>query len=174
MDNMEKYPFEAYYDEYYPQIYGYILKKIGDPFDAEDLAMDVFVACHQNFESFDHKKATFATWVYVIANNKLKNYYRDKKITEELDDTIESPVVFEDELLAAVYISEMRQDLANALNSLSEVQKTIVIQKFFNNKNANEIAEIVGISPGNVRVQLSRALNKLKEQFADKNIDWEY
>ena len=165
--------FEKYYMEYYAQVYKYILKKISNPVQAEDLAMDSFVSCYQKFDTFDSQKASFATWIYVIANNKLKNYYRDHKITSELDENIESPENFEDEIASAVFVAKMRNELAVALEKLPEIQRNIVIHKYFNNKNANDISLIVGVSPGNVRVLLSRALKKLKEYFLDKNIEWE-
>lgn len=173
IDSIKNCEFEEYYKTYYSQIYRYILKKISNPSDAEDITMETFASCYKNFESFDSKKASFSTWIYVIANNKLKNYYRDQKFSEELDENIISQFNFEDDILTATYISEMRKELAVALNQLPEIQKTIVIHKFFNNKTANDIALIVGLSPGNVRVQLSRALKKLKEYFVDKNIEWE-
>lgn len=165
--------FEEYYERYYSQVYKYILKKILDVSLAEDLAMDAFVSCYQRFDDFDETKASFGTWIYVIVNNKLKNYYRDRKIAEELNESAELLVHFEDELIASEYLSAMRNELAGALNSLPEVQRSIVIHKYFDNKNANEIAQIVGLTPVNVRVQLSRALQKLKDYFTKKNIKWE-
>lgn len=50
--------------------------------------MDTFAVCFQKFDSFDPAKASFGTWLYAIANNKLKNYYRDHKIFDEIDETL--------------------------------------------------------------------------------------
>ena len=82
---LEKLTFEEYYNKYYSQAYGYIYKKIADSFLAEDFAMEAFVACYQKFDEFDPEIASFQTWLYVIINNKLKNYYRDRKQTENID-----------------------------------------------------------------------------------------
>lgn len=165
--------FEDYYKKYYQQVYGYVVKKIGNFADAEDLVMDIFMICYQKFDTFDPKKATFSTWIYVITNNKLKNYYRDSKTSEEIDENIVSESNVEDEIVSAIYLDGMRSELAQALKKLPEIQRKIVIYKFFKNKNSNEIAIILGISSVNVRVQLSRALNKLEEYFKEKNISWE-
>ena len=165
--------FEEYYKTFYPQIYGYVYKKLCNVSDAEDLTMDIFVSCYQKFDTFDSKKASFSTWIYVIANNKLKNYYRDKKTTEDLDENIVCDNCFENEILTAQYLDLMRSELATALKTLPEIQRKIVIRKFFKNENSNEISLALGISSVNVRVQLTRALNKLNLYFQEKNIDLE-
>lgn len=173
MNNENDNTFEKYFETYYPQVVKYIFKKILNMEDAEDLAMNSFVSCYQRFDLFDSSKASFATWIFVIANNKIKNYYRDHKINEEINEFHSIQDDFENDILASQYIDSMRDELANALETLPDIQKKIVIHKYFNNKNATEIALIVGLSPGNVRVQLSRALKKLNTYFLDRNIEWE-
>ena len=68
---------------------------------------------------------------------------------------------------------DMRNILADGLMTLPEKKKQIVILKYFKNKKATEIAEILGISPVNVRVQLSRALEKLKLYFETHGSTWQ-
>lgn len=165
--------FEQYYDKYYSVVLGYITRKINNRYNAEDLTMDVFTSCYQKFDTFDPQKASFQTWLFVIVNNKLKNYYRDKKEPDELDESVEFGEYFEDDIIQAQYIMQMRDYLADAIELLNETQKTIVINKYFCNKNSSEIAEMTGLSPVNVRVQLSRAMTKMKEYFEKKNIVWE-
>lgn len=166
--------FNQYFNEYYSQVYKYILKRILNNEDAEDITMDVFISSYKHFENFDSSKASFATWIYVIANNKLKNYFRDHKIHEEIDETHQVSETFEDTVIEAEYMCGMRQALADALNTLPKIQKDIIIYKYYHNKNASEISLIVGMSPGNVRVQLSRAMVKLKEYFYKNDIKWEF
>ena len=65
----------------------------------------------------------------------------------------------------AVLLEEQRALLAKAIKTLPERQQAIVIYKYFYNKSAQEIADKLGISAGNVRVLLNRALDKLEEYF---------
>ncbi len=168
-----KETFEKYFNEYYSQVYKYILKRISNIADAEDLAMESFISCYKKFDEFDTNKASFATWLYVVVNNKLKNYYRDQKQTEELDSEQISFSGIEDEIIEAQYIYGMRQELAIALETLPDIQRKIIILKYFNNKSSKEIAECMGMTAGNVRVNLTRAIDKLKKYFDNKNIEWE-
>ena len=170
---IEKNSFEYYYNSLYNQAYGYILKKVIDRYTAEDILMDAFLSCYQKFDQFDPQKASFQTWLYVVINNKLKNYYRDRKEYDNIDDCMEYSDTFEDEFIAAESFADMRTALANALETLPEPQKTIVIMKYFKNKQAAEIGTVLGLSPGNVRVQLTRAMSKLRDYFESNGIEWE-
>ncbi len=165
--------FEEYYKEYYPKVYGSILQRITNRETAEDLTMDVFVKCYEKFDEFDESKATFGTWVYVILKNRLKNYYRDRKQFDDIDECTEYVSGFEDEIIAAEYIKNLRDTLADALGTLNEIQRKVVILKYFKGESAPEIAQKTGLTAVNVRVILSRAIAKLKTYFEENNITWE-
>lgn len=169
----KKLSFEEYFEQYYQKLVYYLMKKVSFVQTAEDLAMEAFTICLQKFDSFDPARATFGTWLYVIANNKLKNYYRDHKVFEEIDDTFSIQESFEDAVLAAEYRSSMREVLYNALVSLPEVQRKIVIYTYARKKNSNEIGLLLGLTPGNVRQQLARAIAKLRLYFDRHNFRWE-
>ena len=164
--------FEQYYLKYYSQVYGYIFKKISSAQCAEDLTMDVFYSVWNKFESFDENKASFQTWLYVIVNNKLKNYYRNQKDSAELDDSLISEDSPDNEVIESIHLQFLRDHLYTALEELSEMQRKIVICKYFNNMNASEIASCTGLSPGNIRIQLKRALDKIRDYFNKNNIRW--
>lgn len=168
--NME---FENYFCRYYNQAFKFSLKKVSNPQIAEDLTMDAFVSCYQKFDDFDRQKASFATWLYVVLNNKIKNYYRDHKTIIDIDECSDLLNSQDDEMIQAMYICEMRNALALAMETLNETQKQIVVKKYFRNMSSNEIAVDIGSTPGNVRVQLTRAIKKLKEYFEDNNYNWE-
>lgn len=165
--------FEQYYLKYFQQVYGYILKKIFFEQVAEDLTMDVFYSVWDKFDSFDESKASFQTWLYVIVNNKLKNFYRDRKENVELDDSIESEDNQVDEIAESIQLQYLRDHLYIALKGLNDMQRQIIVYKYFNDLNASEISYRIGLSPGNVRIQLKRALDKIRDYFNKNNIRWE-
>lgn len=170
---LENLSFEEFYKKYYETAFRYILKKVSNVHTAEDLVMDCFISAYKKFSCFDSNKASYGTWLFVIVNNRLKNYYRDNKLFDEIDETLMLSDDFTDELIAAKYIGDLRQVLYEALLSLNEIQRQIVIYKFFYEKNSKEISEIIGIPSGSIRVQLSRAIKKLRDYFEKKGINWE-
>lgn len=172
-DITECVSFEDYYKKYYKQALGYVQKHISNSYDAEDIVSNAFFSCFKNFEKFDPQKASFATWLYVAINNRMKNFYRDKKDHGELIEEIEDGGKYQDEVVEAMYLENMREHLTRALESLSEKYKKIVVLKYFGNKDSNEIALEMGVSAGNVRVILMRALDKIKEFFEENKIEFE-
>lgn len=170
---MNKVEFEEYFKLYYSQVLGYTIKKVSNVYQAEDLVMDAFLSCYKKINEYNPDKASFATWIYVVINNKIKNYYRDNKMCDDLSEIDIFNDGFENDIVAAQYISELRGEIANALETLNEVQKKILILKFFKNKNATEIAKLCDMTAVNVRANISRGLNKLRNYFNSSNIKLE-
>lgn len=173
MESQKDSEFKEYYIKYYPQVYGYILKKVINKAIAEDMTMDVFCSCWEKFDLFDDSKARFQTWLFVIVNNKLKNYYRDRKDVTELDDSFASDSDEADDVITAIQLQYLRDHLYVAMEELNETQREIVVCKYFKNLNSNQIAFQIGLLPGNVRIQLKRALDKIRTYFNKNNIRWE-
>lgn len=157
--------FAVYFENLHLKVYHYILKKIQNPADAEDLMMESFAACWQKYELFDPCKASFETWLFVVVCNRIKNYYRDKKTAELLDEFFPDEMNLEDDVLTAIHLSQLRDRLADALWELPEQQRKMILYRYFGNKNAREIADIMGMSHSNVRAQLSRTLTRLKKML---------
>lgn len=165
--------FQEVYEKYYSIVLNYINKKISNYSDAEDMTMEVFMSVYKNFDNYDSKKANYNTWIFVIVNNKIKNYYRDKKEHCDIDNSVIAADDFSGQIVAAEYVSEMRQTLYEALNTINEMQRKIIIYKYFYDKNATQISEITGIPSGSVRVQLARGLEKVRKYFEKQGIAWE-
>ena len=105
-------------------------------------------------------------------NNRIKNYYRDNKVYDSIDEHLELAGE-EDELLQIVQVNIMRKNLYDALKTLPELQRKMIILKFFKGKTSKEIADSFGMREGTVRVQISRTLEKLRDYFKKNNIEWE-
>lgn len=156
--------FDDFYKEYYNQVYWYIYKKINHTEEAQDLAGDVFCACYKNFNNYDPQKSSITTWLYVIVNNRLKNYYRDRKVNVSLDEQVdEQYIAVEDDMTQAIMIEDYRDMLADVISTLPQKYQLIIILKFFGEKHSDEIAKIMNMSAVNVRVTLSRALKKMND-----------
>lgn len=159
--------FDAFYEEYYNQVYRYIYKKISHAEDAQDLAEDVFCSCFKNLKNYDPEKSAVTTWLYVIVNNRLKNYYRDKKTTVPLEEQVnEYYLSVEDDTEKAILIEDYRDMLADAIAALPEKYQLLVILKYFGEKQSDDIAKITNMSAVNVRVTLSRALKRIQDYLA--------
>ncbi len=171
-DALKKPTFESVYEDYYQAILRYLLKHIGNMPDAEDLAAETFLYCYQNYDSYDPAKSSVPTWLYLVAGSRLKNYYRDKKEHVEISELEERLFVEESDMERAAWLEELRSMLAEKLKRLPERQQKAVVMRYFQDKEYDEIASALDTTPGNVRVMLSRTLDKLEQELAGMKDDW--
>ena len=69
--------FGALYDRYVDRIYNYVLYRVGDMGDAEDLTARVFQQALYKMPGYEDRGAPFGAWLYRIAHNLIANWYRD-------------------------------------------------------------------------------------------------
>ncbi|MBQ6999490.1 MAG: sigma-70 family RNA polymerase sigma factor [Oscillospiraceae bacterium] len=155
--------YEDFYAENYDRVLHYVRGKIGNFEDAEDLVSEIFLYCYSHYESYDPEKSSIVTWLYLIVNSRVKNYYRDHSSFVDFESVAD---IMQDEnidLDEGVYLEQLHSALMKAIRTLPERQQKIVMMRYFQSCSGEEIAARLGTTPGNVRVLLSRALNKLSQ-----------
>lgn len=155
--------FEELYRTYYRQVVNYLNAKIGNYHDAEDLASNIFEYCCRQLPTFDPAKASLKTWLYVIVNSRYKNYLRDHRAFENVEDYMDFTASDDAPLEQAMEAEEERQWLAKALEQLPERQKQIIVLKYFTSLSSEQIAQRLKMTQSNVRVQLFRAMKRLQD-----------
>ena len=111
--------------------------------------------------------------MYILAKNRLKNYYRDKKPAMSLEEQVTEPEVDINYAEQVVHMMTCRDLTAKALQQLDPRSQKIIVLRFFQGKSHEEIADLMGLSTGNVRVIQSRALKVMEEFLRSKNINME-
>ena len=168
----QKPDYEEFYESNYSRVLYHVRGKINNEQDAEDLTSEVFVYCYSHYDDYDPEKSSITTWLYLIVNSRIKNYYRDHDSVsyadyEVVSDTMQDQSIDLDE---GVYLEQLHATLMKAINRLPERQKQIVMMSYFQHMSSDEIAGRLCLTPGNVRVLLSRALAKLAK---DNEQMWE-
>ncbi len=166
MDDKKKY-FEEIYNEYHDKIYHFIYFKLYDAQASEDLTSDVFLSAYRNLHTYDASKSFISTWLYAIAYNRLKNYYKSstRKQTcsiDRLTETQRDIAPFHDTLLEQ---QELRMVLQEILLQLPERNRKVVVMKYYGDMTSKEIGRAMHISSGNVRVILKRSLDIMKKKL---------
>jgi len=143
--------------------------------DAEDLAQEVFIKIYQAAPRYE-VKASFTTWLYRITVNLCMNYQRRKKILQffSLNHRKGSEFQVEDRILefaageqpdTEFEKQELQQLVQNAIQSLPDNQKTVLILHRYNNLSYKEIAEALEITVGAVESRLHRAKENLRKRL---------
>lgn len=130
---------------------------------ADDVAQEVCLAVVGALPTYKIKGLSFRAFVYGIAAHKVTDAFRAigrnrSEPMAELPDTAVTHDGPEQRLLAG----EQSERLTVLLNRLTPRQREVLILRIANGLSADEVAHIVGSTPGAVRVTQHRALNRLR------------
>ncbi len=164
-----KPPYEEFHVKNYSRVLHYIRNKIGNSMDAEDLTSEIFIYCYNHYEAYDPQKGALTTWLYMVVNNRIKNYYRDHAAFADFETVSQTMQDQNIDLDKGIYLEQLHNALMEAIKRLPERQQKVVMMRYFQNCSSDEIAKELNITPGNVRVLQSRALEKLSPFY---NSDW--
>ncbi len=152
------------YETYFDRIYRYILVRVRNVADAEDLAGQVFLKMIERIETFKWPQTGggFSAWLFKVAHNLIVDWARGaKKITTLPDQDLPGGLNPE----AAVGRDESVREILAAMTCLKDEQRQILLLRLVGGLSSRETADVLGISEGNVRVLQYRALAKIKESL---------
>ena len=131
--------------------------------DAEDILQEVFIKAYRNLNGYD-SKYSFSSWIYRIAHNEAISFLRKKKKVIEGNGDIE---IFErissGEDIEDDFISELkRKEVRGLLSKLDPKYREVLILRYFEDMEYNEISDILHTSIGNVSSLINRGKGKFK------------
>lgn len=153
--------WERIYTAYSGKVMGYIMARVQHRADAEDLCADVFEKVFRRIDEYDQEKASLSTWIFTITRNTLIDHFRKSKPAEELDENLSDDTAVETPLLEQETLGE----LAAALNQLPQELRDIVVLLYYDRKPMTEIAKMMHLSYGAVKLRHQKALTLLKRSL---------
>jgi RNA polymerase sigma-70 factor (ECF subfamily) len=162
--------FDELYERYGKRLMIYFTRMLNfDKIIAEDALQDLFLKIAESPDKFDRSRS-FKTWIFSVASNSCKNYYRHKKVIEENeDDLIYSETNTHDasflKLAAKMDAKEFRKMLDEALNELPIEKKEAFILKYQEEKTIADIAFIQNCPEGSVKSRLHYTIKLLEEKL---------
>ena len=150
---------EQIYLQYHDKVRAYVRGKIQDPHDVEDLVSAVFMKIVQKLDSYDPAKASVSTWVYTIARNTVTDYYRTRRIHTSYDEVYELPAPEKDR--------DVLDTLADALMTLKERERDLILLHYYKGLTLKEVADKMGMSYINAKVIHKKAISGLKTYFQE-------
>ena len=142
--------------------------------EAEDVLQNIFIKAYLNLNDFD-SSLKFSSWIYRIAHNEIiDNYRRSKSRPKLLDSDISDSQVKElagdFDLFADVAQSELRARVNDAINHLDAKYREALILKFIEDKDYQEISDIIKKPMGTVASRINKAKIQLRRQLAGKSL----
>ena len=163
--------FGELFDQFYPLVFAYCSRRLVVRAVAEDIASEIFLKVAVGIREFPGLCVEdFRRWLFRIATNEINAHLRQTVRRRELLEAAarmgKINATVSTSLLDSQALVEWK-DLYKALNNLSEREQTIISLRFFAGLKHEQIAEVLEVKSGTVRVALSRSLDKLRDRLLE-------
>ncbi|PIE84323.1 MAG: RNA polymerase subunit sigma-24 [Bacteroidia bacterium] len=171
--------FRELYDKYYNSIYYLVLKMVGKPSDAEDLASEALGKAFRNIHQYVPTYA-FSSWLFKIATNKTIDFIRKRRMNfvdydlipqgsgEHGNGTMASFTLDEDPEKLMVQ-QQTKERLWELVDRLKPHYRLLVIMRYFEEFTYEEISVALDLPMGTVKAQLFRSRSMLQDLLKGKD-----
>lgn len=156
--------FARLYDLYVQPVYRYLLSKIGNEQEAEDLTAQTFLAALQGLPRYKHR-GNFAAWLFSIARNKSIDYYRKETRQRNIEEG--SLNSMDSKWIQERMKTDHTLDLSRLIKSLPEEEQELLRLRFVAQMRFREIASLIGKNESAVKKSIYRLLARLQSQLED-------
>lgn len=155
--------FAALYDWYYHRILKYCTRRLSSVSVGEDLTSDIFLAAATKIDTFrGASNGEFSQWLYTIATNRIHEYLRNSERQRRL---LESAARSRQIGATETHVNADHPDIPvvhAAILDLEPRDQALISLRYIQELPHDQIAAILSLKPGTVRVAVSRAMQKLR------------
>ncbi|MDO9509936.1 MAG: RNA polymerase sigma factor [Candidatus Magasanikbacteria bacterium] len=145
-----------------PKLYGYLVNTLKDKTLADDILQETWLKAVTSLHKFEPKGVKFSAWLFAIARNECRQYWRKNKheVTLEEDESEKTPdnLIVKENLIDAIFLNEL-------LDKIPEKDQEILRLRFLAEFSFKEIAQILNIPPITARLRVYRALSKARAEI---------
>lgn len=158
--------FADLYERNFERVYAYMVKRVQDRAESEDLTADVFHHALANLKRFEWRGIPFAVWLFRIAANVIADRWQrsGREFTHD-SGIIQSAQVSPAEIEEV----ERRATLFRLVDTLPAEQKRVVVLRFVRQKSIKQVANEIRKTEGAVKQLQFRALSTLKARMEGAN-----
>ncbi len=153
--------FGELYEINFERVYAYVVRRVGNRTETEDLTSEVFHQALANLKRFEWRGIPFAAWLFRIAANLIADRWQRTGREVSDDGAIEtaqvSPVEIEE--------VERRATLFRLVDTLPAEQKRVVVLRFVEQKSIKDVAQEIRKTEGAVKQLQFRALTSLRARM---------
>lgn len=154
--------FGEIYKLYFAKIFRYCKFNTNDESDAQDICQETFVKAWKNIKNFDTDRPNWSiqAFLFTIARNLIIDRSRRKKELHIQEyQMLETSEDFYENAERKNNVELVKQ----ALSKLEDIERQIIILRYFEEMDTKQIANILEIKDGALRVRLHRTMDKLKQ-----------
>ena len=155
--------FAELYEINFERVYAYVVRRVGDRAETEDLTSEVFHHALANLRRFEWRGIPFAAWLFRIAANLISDRWQRKHREQAIDEpeAIESAQASGTEFEKV----ERKATLFRLVDTLPVEQRRVVVLRFVEQKSIKEVAQEIRKTEGAVKQLQFRALSSLRARM---------
>jgi RNA polymerase sigma-70 factor (ECF subfamily) len=159
----DPHAFLALYEQYFDRVLGYVRLRLHDQATCEDVTSQTFTTALEQLARF-RGDGPFAAWLFRIARNAVNDVGRRPRLVplpEELDPADDA------ELDQALLERERSRRLRALVAELEPERQHLLALRYGAELSYEQIAAILDVAPGTLRVRLHRLLDDLRRRYPD-------
>lgn len=159
----DKEAFTKLYESHFDRIYRYLVIKIGNQAEAEDMTQRVFIRAYESIASYKSQGVPFSAWLYRIAHNQMVDYVRreSKKPTIPLDESL--PITGKSNPEHEVEVKIELEKVVAASQKLTKAQREVISLRFGGGLSLSEVAQTMGKTEGAIKALQHSAVLALRK-----------
>jgi len=152
--------FAELYENNFERVYAYVVRRVGDRAEAEDLTSEAFHHALANLQRFEWRGIPFTAWLFRIAANLISD--RWQRLGRE--NVADEPEQIELAASRVVELEEVerRATLFRLVDTLPSEQRRVIVLRFVEQKSIKEVAQEIRKTEGAVKQLQFRALSSLR------------
>jgi RNA polymerase sigma-70 factor (ECF subfamily) len=166
--------FSHLLDRFWPEVYGFQLKRTQNENDAEDITIQTFARAFDKIDTYDPAYA-FSTWLITISKNLHIDLLRKRKrnvlerresnVNEAIKKVLDESPSAEDQLI----IEQNLKTLLENIRKLKPTYRKVIELRYFREMSYADIAQELNEPVGNVKVKLLRAKKLLASLISERD-----
>lgn len=160
---------------YYDEIYGFVAKQMNDKDAANDLTQEIFISMLHSIGSYQEKRASFRTWLYRIAINKIIDCRRKnmpKLIPlEEVESGEEICKTDQVDYIECMAQKQLLFQIEHYVSGFRTDIQQIFRLHIYGEQTFGEIAALIGIPEASVKSKYYRLLKQIRKEFNNEYME---
>jgi|SRR5581483_392535 len=158
--------FRALFEAYKDRVYSIALRYSGNTAAAMDIAQDTFLKLLSHIGEY-RSEASFDSWLYrLVVNRCIDNQRRGRRLTPCLDGLMDAICAPAENVLHKLLRVETERRVQEVVARLAPEHRIVIVLRYTEGLSYDEIASIVGCSPGTVASRLNRAHKILERRLS--------
>jgi len=152
--------FDELYERNFHRVYAYVIRRVGDRNQAEDLTSEVFREALAGISKFEWRGVPFIAWLLRIASRAIADHWErsGRESGNPVDTLSQTDRPAPEEIERSAMLFQM-------VDRLPETQFRVIHMRFVEQKSIREIADELGRSEGAVKQLQLRAIENLRAQM---------